>query len=317
MSDKPDDLDRGGAGRPDMGARIGARRLRERAPEDGDRPRPSLEGWTPYGTEPAWRRDVEERYPAPPPTDARPDDAPDPAARSGRRVTPLLVIALLALGLVAVGSYAVGHTVGASSRQVTIPVVRGQELATANNVMQELGLRTVLAPPVFDAQIQTNQVVGTTPPAGTGIRVGEVVTISFSSGPEPVSIPPLAGQPEDSARTGLSQVGLTPGLRVAEASAEVPAGSVIRSEPEVGTDVAPGTPVTLVVSSGPPPVVLPRVIGLTQSEAEGQLTEVGLEVEVETRSAASANEQGRVVEQSPAAGTVADPGATVTLTVGA
>lgn len=302
----PAAADPGGPG-PRSGARRPQRVAETNALVEERRPEPS--GWTPYDTEPAWPRDQ-----APPDTDPSPEEAA--AAGRPRRVTALVLAAVIAAAAIATVAYAVGLAAGADTRGLEVPVVRGQDLATANNVMQQRGLQTVLAPPVFDDQIGVNDVVGTNPPAGTTVRAGDVITIEFSSGPEPVPVPPLAGQPEDGARNGLSQVGLTPGLRVAEASAETPAGSVVRTEPEVGTDVAPGTPITLVVSSGPPPVVLPRVIGLTESEAEEQLTEQGLEVEIETQPAASAAEQGRVVDQSPVPGTVADPGGTVTLTVG-
>jgi eukaryotic-like serine/threonine-protein kinase len=343
MADRPNDFDRNSVNGDDrrrpvretgdydsLGARIGARRP-PRAPDpglgqSGSLPRPGGRGqppgWTPYGEEPTWRRREREAATAAaaaaaPPPQLEAPLAPMPVVESPRsRWSPALVLALVIAGAaIGIGAFAAGRAVGTTVREVQIPVMRGQDLSTANNVMQSLGLQTVLAPPVFDNQIQVNSVVGTSPPAGTNIRLGEVVTITYSNGAEPVGVPPLAGQPEPSARTALGQVGLTPGLRLTEASREVPAGSVIRTEPEVGANVPPNSPITLVVSSGPPPVVIPRVIGLTEQEARNQLDEAGLEPEVTTRAAQADAEVGRVVEQTPEAGTVADPGASVSITV--
>jgi serine/threonine-protein kinase len=232
-----------------------------------------------------------------------------------RSNAPAIALLLLLAAAIATVSFLLGRQ---SAREpvvdVEVPVVRGEDLSTATNVLQELGLRTVLAPPVYDDQIPRNAVISSNPPAGTTMPSDGVVTVTYSNGPEPLVVPPLAGQPEESARDALGQVGLTAGLRVEEPSDQVPSGAVVRTEPAAGTEVSPAATVTLVVSSGPPPVVLPRVIGLAQNEAEAQLGRDGLRVEVE-RQAHSSVPQGRVIDQTPAPGTVAQPGSAVVLVV--
>lgn len=243
---------------------------------------------------------------------SRGEAAAGPAAPPRGR---LVFASLLGLLVLLAGAFLLGRLSGREPVvEVQIPVVRGEDLSTATNALQELGLRTVLAPAVYDSQIPRNAVISSNPPAGATVQSGSVATVTYSNGPEPVTVPPLVGQPEETARDALEQVGLAPGLRAEEPSAQVAAGSVVRLEPAAGSDVAPFTTVTLVISAGAPPVVLPRVIGLEEDEAQSQLTVSGLEVEIERQADADVPE-GRVIDQSPASGTIASPGTAVVLTV--
>lgn len=236
---------------------------------------------------------------------------------SGWRVAGAVLGSVLLLVAVVVGSYYAGAQLGTTEedpREVAIPAVRGQSISDVNNVLQQLGLSTVFTAPVYDEQIPLNSVVSTSPPAQTTLRTGDVVTITYSSGPQPITVPPVVGQPEEAAKTALTENGLNPGFRVEQPSTDVPAGAVTRLEPGVGTQVPPGLQITMVVSTGPPPVVLPRVIGLTEQEATAQLNGQTIQVEVDRRFS-SRVEENRVIDQVPAAGTVAPPGSTVILTV--
>ena len=73
------------------------------------------------------------------------------------------------------------------------------------------------------------------------------------SGPEPVSVPDVsyAGSVEEAKRL-LKEAGYEVAGTRKEASTE-PAGTVIGTDPPAETNVEPGTKVTIVVSSGPPP----------------------------------------------------------------
>jgi hypothetical protein len=62
-----------------------------------------------------------------------------------------------------------------------------------------------------------------------------------------------------------------------QSSSTVPAGNVISQNPVAGTSVAAGSAVNLVVSTGPAPVAVPNVVGLTQAAANA-ITGAGLVV---------------------------------------
>jgi len=316
------------------------------APDPVPQPESAAAGWTPYGADARWTTaelpaatrapapsangaqaratngapaHTATRAPAPPGGRAQPvGAAPAPVPPGGTggagvrsRNTLLVVLAAVALALTVLAVVVLG---GGANGAVTVPTLRGQDLATANSVLQELGLRTVIAAPASDAEVPQGAVVGTLPPAGTAVREGDVVTLTASAGPEPVSVPAVVGRPEAAARAALLAAGLAAGLRVEEPDPDVPAGSVLRTEPSAGSQADPGDSVALVVSSGPPPVVLPRVIGLQVAEAGERLEEAGLRTEVQS---VTSGPPGQVMDQTPEPGTVVEPGGTVVLVVGA
>ncbi len=69
--------------------------------------------------------------------------------------------------------------------------------------------------------------------------------------PALVAIPNLGGQPADAAADQLSGLGLVPQRRN-QASTDVAAGLVIGTDPVGNSNVAPGTTIILIVSTGPP-----------------------------------------------------------------
>ena len=138
-----------------------------------------------------------------------------------------------------------------------------------------------------------------------------------SSGPPPVTVPNVIGQTQNGAAAVLQKSGLTVGTVTQQTSTSVPAGSVISQNPAAGTSVAPGSAVDLVVSSGPPPVTVPSVVGQTQSAATAVLQSFNLTVGSVTQQVAPGVAPGIVLSQNPAAGTSVAAGTAVDLVVSA
>ena len=92
-----------------------------------------------------------------------------------------------------------------------------------------------------------------------------------------------------------------------------PRGIVIGQKPQAGAAVPQGTPVTLVVSNGPPSVKMPDVVGLAAADAVKALQARKLTVTLEQ--VASQDAPGTVVAQEPKAGKRAKPGTKVVLQV--
>lgn len=101
----------------------------------------------------------------------------------------------------------------------------------------------------------------------------------FSVGPgAQVGVPSgLAGLAPDAAEAALVEAGLVIGDRIEEPSVEVPAGSVIRTDPPEGTSVLRGSTVDLVVSTGPRLVAFPDVVGLPLEEAAAALADFAVQ----------------------------------------
>ena len=90
-------------------------------------------------------------------------------------------------------------------------------------------------------------------------------------------VPILTGLDEGEATNAITEYGWSVEV-VEEFSEEFDAGVVIRTEPESGKNLSDDGVLTLVVSSGPPPVPLPDIVGVSADEALTTLANLGLEV---------------------------------------
>ncbi len=100
----------------------------------------------------------------------------------------------------------------------------------------------------------------------------------YNSRPEMRTVPALAGMEEGVALNAIA--GDFQGVLAQESSETVDAGHIIRTDPAEGIEAEKGTSVTLFVSTGPAPRVLPELAGKTVADATDELEGLGLVVEV-------------------------------------
>jgi eukaryotic-like serine/threonine-protein kinase len=128
-----------------------------------------------------------------------------------------------------------------------------------------------------------------------------------------VEVPAVEQRPLEEAKRILSDLGLSAEIeRVTSAS--VAADIVVKQTPAPGARVSEGSPVTLSVSTGSTKPTVPKVVGLTVSQAQSQLAQFGLTWEIREKKDDVA-EAGTVVSQEPRAESEVAPGAVVILDV--
>ena len=99
------------------------------------------------------------------------------------------------------------------------------------------------------------------------------VNLVISSGPQVVTVPNVQRLTQDEATTAITAAKLTMGTVTQQASNTVATGNVIGQDPASGSSLAQGSPVNLVISSGPQMMVaVPNVEGLTQAAATSAIT---------------------------------------------
>src|SRR5699024_3828474 len=105
------------------------------------------------------------------------------------------------------------------------------------------------------------------------VKEGQKVTLKVSIGTLYVNIPSVDGWTAADAEEALKNEGLQV-RRVNEADDTVPEGSVIRTDPANGEQVASGSTVTMYVSQKKVDLErsVPRLIGLTEADAQKALT---------------------------------------------
>ncbi|HLT83228.1 MAG TPA: Stk1 family PASTA domain-containing Ser/Thr kinase [Phototrophicaceae bacterium] len=134
--------------------------------------------------------------------------------------------------------------------------------------------------------------------------------------PTTVTVPDLTGMDQTEARVAIEDAGLVFAIGDPEFSAEVEEGLFVSSQPPVGEEVEADTTVTVRFSAGPEAVEMPDVVGLSQRQAQDQLSEeeLGISVRITYRPINDPNyEADRVAQTEPAAGEAVAPDAEVVL----
>jgi serine/threonine-protein kinase len=143
--------------------------------------------------------------------------------------------------------------------------------------------------------------------------VGGVAYALLGSGGKTYAVPQVQGLTQQKAVSEVQAARLQPKV-VKQPNATVKANRVISSNPGFGSLEPANTVVTLLVSTGPKQVKVPRLIGGNVSQAQSTLTADGLTPFV-TTDPNSTRPAGTVVKQNPPPGTAVAPGTKVTLTV--
>jgi eukaryotic-like serine/threonine-protein kinase len=274
------------------------------------------------------------------------DDDPPPYLLARRRSRTLFavwtaIVLVLAL-LVGVTAWWLG-----SGRWTAMPSIVGLERSAAQQVLTDADLVARITE-AHDDEVDEGLISATDPAPQAPLLRGSTVQITVSTGrPRVPNIAP--GTPVADAEQAIRDAGLTPVQddsssddndernsddnsndndnnngddrnrddRHSDDSGSAPAGTVLRTEPEAGTELRSGSRVTIVVSRGEDDsdtVEVPSVVGEDFDEAAERLDELDLDAEGRSAVPFLGREDGRVVGQDPPAGTRVKRGTTVTLT---
>jgi serine/threonine-protein kinase len=245
----------------------------------------------------------------------------------------LLLGVLIVLLVLLAKTLGVGEDDGTDVPQIAVPDLSGQ------GITEDAARATLLAPNCTDTDPATGAttrvpcfVVGTTqfeevdrpelvgtviaqdPEGGTNVDQGTTVTLTVGAQNQ-IVIPEVAGSTPDEAAATLAQEGFTaPPQQREESSDEVEAGQVIGTDPPAGTEAPADAVITLIVSSGPPPIPIPDCAGRSVDECIGRLEQAGF-THTEQGESSDSVPEGTVLRLSPAEGTEAPVGTNVTIVV--
>ncbi|MDE3136921.1 MAG: PASTA domain-containing protein [Acidobacteriota bacterium] len=227
-----------------------------------------------------------------------------------------LFLLLFVLGAAAFLSAITAMRFAIEGRVVGMPDVVGKNYSMA---VRDLGSRQ-LGVRVADhsySGLPVDDVVRQSPPPGTQVKVGQMVQVVLSLGPQKVTVPNLVDQSLPAARLQL----LTAGLQLGEVSyiysSGEPANLILQQHPLPGESQLAGPRVSVLVSLGPrpPAYLMPSLAGMPAAQAQSRLTAAGLQ----TPKLTMVNEPGAVTDsvvgQTPSPGALVDPQTTITLQV--
>ncbi|OLB64607.1 MAG: hypothetical protein AUI10_10290 [Actinobacteria bacterium 13_2_20CM_2_72_6] len=154
------------------------------------------------------------------------------------------------------------------------------------------------------------------PAAGQEVKQGDSVTYSVCGGPGSVTVPPLLNLDREQAKRALTEKGLKYAENTVDGLVEQK-DKVVKAEPTEGTNVAPGSTVTLSISAGNEAKV-PNVSGLDEQTARERLSAAGFnQVKVQTNPQPPQGFAGKVISTTPKADSPARLSDTITIQVGA
>lgn len=197
---------------------------------------------------------------------------------------------------------------------VQVPDLRGESPEQALGTLEDRGLRLAAVEALQHPVIDSGRIVGQSPLPGQMALPGDSVEVVRSLGPNRRAVPDLNGIRGRRAIELLVATGFD--VTVDSLESPLPRGRVLQVEPAVGTSIALPGSVRIAISLGPPVVTMPDLTGLDIGVAQDSVTALGLlsgSVEEVFR---FGRDQGRVVEQSPVAGTQVRRGAAVRLVIG-
>ena len=196
---------------------------------------------------------------------------------------------------------------------VAVPNVVGMSQSDAESTMIAVALVVGAVMEAYHAEVPAGQVLQQEPAAGTSVPVHSRVRLVISKGPEPVSVPNFVGMLQSEVESTLSSLALTVGEVILRYSDSTASGCVMEQHPEAGEHALPGSTVTLVVSQGIEPVLVPDVMGMLQSDAESTILDAGLTVGTVTEEYHATASAGQVFRQEPAVGERVAPESGVSL----
>ena len=189
----------------------------------------------------------------------------------------LLIIFLI--GAIGAGYYLFGRPL--PNLGTTIPVADYTKMtdAQANTAIVNAGLRARITRSASDT-VPANRVISQDPLPGANVEKNSLVDIVVSNGLPNVGLPSVLGYNFVSAERTLQE---WPNAKftvdIKRTFNDGPKDSVIDQQPKPGTQVRQGTKITLTVSDGPPPILLPNFVGMTTAAAQAAASRAGVKVD--------------------------------------
>ncbi|MGB3698114.1 MAG: Stk1 family PASTA domain-containing Ser/Thr kinase [Gordonia sp. (in: high G+C Gram-positive bacteria)] len=207
--------------------------------------------------------------------------------------------------------------VSSGPQRQPIPDLRGKTPDDATKALKVLGFDEVKKQDLESTEALKGKVVRTNPRVGTPAPVNVAVILYVGTGPKEVTLPDLRAQTQSEARQTLSQLNLE--MAAVQVDSELPAGQVVSTSPEPGTTVQVGSIIQVQISRGNM-FVMPDLRGKTLEEAQKALEDAGWQPNTLSSSergvGLASRDDGKVISQSPSAGSKLRKNATVSVVIG-
>ncbi|EEB63487.1 Stk1 family PASTA domain-containing Ser/Thr kinase [Corynebacterium amycolatum] len=187
---------------------------------------------------------------------------------------------------------------------VKVPKILGLQEDEARELLSKAGLEVREVSAEFSSSAEPEEVLSVSPEEGTGLERGSSVTLTINNG---IEVPNVVGKSEDTARQILQREGIEVSEVKDASSSSRDYGRVDAVSPSAGRLVNPNdATVTLTVSRA---VKVPQLLGKTVAQARREAEKQHLQLDID----GSANDDDRIVLQSPRPGAKATAGDSISV----
>ena len=146
----------------------------------------------------------------------------------------------------------INYTVSAGSDTLAVPTVVGLSQSEAEAKIKALGLATSISRDYSDT-VAIGRVISVDPGEGTTVEAGATVTLLVSLGEEnkQIAVPSVLGLEESAANTTLSDSGFQVNVETTDSAEGIGEGCVASQSISAGTEVDPGTSITITIYHAP------------------------------------------------------------------
>jgi serine/threonine-protein kinase len=244
------------------------------------------------------------------------DDRPD--RRRQKKSNTSTVLLVVAGVLVLVGAILIGKWMfsggGVGNDKVATPNFVGQSKADAQQLANNAELKLSFSQKPCEDQKKGN-ICTQDPTPNTEVEKNSKIDLVVSTGAPKVAVPNVISKDVNAATQQLESKGFQVKTKQSESSQA--AGTVLNQNPDPGTELEKGSPVTLEVAKAAATTTVPDVTGQTCDQAKQQIQANNLTpgdcTDVDT---ADPNLVGKVVQTSPAKNDTVKQGTTVAIQIG-
>ena len=226
-----------------------------------------------------------------------------------RSVGPFIVLVIAALVIAAAAGY---FATRPSVPQVTLDNYVGMSDSQAQQSIVNAGLNYKVTRQTSNT-IATNHIISQDPAASTQVPKGSTIALVVSSGKPTVGLRDVTGYTLSDAQKDLTYDKFQ--IKVDRKYDSSPKDTVISQKPKAGTKVREGSTVALVVSDGPEPIKMPRLLGLTLDKARAIAARDGFTINITEMAAINNIPPNVIASQDVTAGTVIPADHTQTVNV--
>jgi len=228
------------------------------------------------------------------------------------RRSPWIAVALIAALIAAT---ALGYAIFAKpfpdlAGGIVVGDYTGMTQADAQEAVVNAGLRTRFTKSASET-VAPDHVIRQSPAAGTKVERNQVVELVVSNGKPLRGLEDVRGYTVNDAQSTLQQAGFA--VTLVRRYDNTLANTVIDQMPKPGSKVQEDSRVTLVVSNGPEPVVIPDFVGMAVDKAKTRAQQLG--ITLDTSQSVPGTPPDTVASQDPASGTKLDRNAIVHVVV--